>query len=184
LGGGVAEEAFCEAAEAVSSGSAKTQPEVFKKLRRIVPEDSEFRQAFLAFGPVSPSRAKYLLACLDPQYQGAQGLNVDALPDWSSKGVTIEHILPQSLEEGDFSTPGHFDKFLSVVDQLQNLTLLEKALNRHLEDKPFSQKRPIYQQSKFALTRKLADAPTWTFEEADRRAQKLASLAVATWPLD
>jgi hypothetical protein len=183
LGGGVAEEVFCEAAEAVSSGGAKTQPDVFRKVRRLVPEDSEFRQAFLAFGPVSASRAKYLLACLDRQYQGAQGLNVEAMPDWSSKGVTIEHIMPQSLREQDFSTPAEYERFQSIVDQLQNLTLLEKSLNRNLEDKPFSEKTQIYQQSKFALTRDLADGGAWTFNEAEKRAQGLANLAVAAWPL-
>ena len=68
-------------------------------------------------------------------------------------------------------------------DQLQNLTLLERTLNAGLEDKAFSEKRPTYGESAFALTRELSQHDDWDFDSAAGRAQRLADLAVHAWPL-
>ncbi|MER7441829.1 DUF262 domain-containing protein [Micromonospora avicenniae] len=183
LGGGQAEEAFCEGALAIARGQATTQDEVREKLSRIIPDDTDFAQAFLNYGAVTSTRAKYLLACLERQLVARQGGNVEALPDWSSKAVTIEHIHARSSARENFDSDQDYDRFRATRDSLQNLTLIERTINRGLEDKLFDEKKATYSRSKFALTRELAEIGDWSIARADGRGRELARLAVAAWQI-
>lgn len=183
LGGGVAERAFCLAAESVANKKAGSVEDVRVFMKDLVPDDSTFRQAFTGYGSVTTTRAKYLLARLERQYLSDLGEQTDAMPDWSSKSVTVEHIFAKSTKREGFDTDQDFEKFSLLRDQLQNLTLLERTLNAGLEDKPFEQKVSTYAQSVFGLTRLLGEtSQTWGFSEAESRAVMLAGLAVKAWP--
>lgn len=50
--------------------------------------------------------------------------------DWSSPGVTIEHIEPESSGNNN-------EALAAVVNLLGNLALLEKKINHNLADLPF-----------------------------------------------
>jgi len=180
LGGGSAEEAFCDAACAVADGSATNQTELRKLMVSFVPTDSEFRQAFRAFGPVSTSKAKYLLGMIEREkYAGrSQGI----IPyDWSSKGVTIEHIIPSSSNEGAFESANEFERFEVVRDQLWNYALLERGLNKKAGRLPFADKRHLYLESGFPMTRAIGERSKFDVEDAETRAVDLATLAVQAW---
>ncbi|MDX3337267.1 DUF262 domain-containing HNH endonuclease family protein [Streptomyces sp. ME02-6979.5a] len=182
LGGGTAEEAFSEAAVAVSSGQSRTQDDVFKSLAKLIPTDQEFRQAVIASGAVSTGRAKYLLAQMERQRLAQLGVNVEAQPDWSGKSVSVEHVLARSSKPADFPSSADYERFQAGRDSLKNYTLLERTLNRKLADKPFTEKALQYQQSKFLLTRELGQKSTWTLADSDARAAEQAKLAIAAWP--
>ncbi|MGO9959157.1 MAG: DUF262 domain-containing protein [Solirubrobacteraceae bacterium] len=183
LGGGTAENAFCEAAVAVSDGKATNSDEVRGHMGELVPDDTAFRRAFASFGAITTTRAKYILARLERQHLAGNGESTEAMPDWSSKAVSVEHIFARSMKRETFETDADFDRFASMRDQLQNLTLLERTLNAGLEDKPFSEKQATYGASAFALTRELSQRDDWNFEAAAARAERLADLAVRAWPL-
>jgi hypothetical protein len=183
LGGGLAEEAFCDAALVVATGEAQTQDQIREKITRIIPDDSDFARAFLNYGPVTSTRAKYLLACLERQHLAKQGINTEALPDWSSKGVTIEHIIAQSTHRTAFNSNHEYERFRATRDSLMNLTLIERTINRGLEDKPFKEKQAIYAKSKFALTRELAEVKEWSISTTEARVNQLAKLALSAWPI-
>jgi hypothetical protein len=182
LGGGVAESAFCDAAVAVAQKRAKTADDARSHMKDLVPDDSAFRQAFMSYGAITTTRAKYLLARLERQHLTDLGQQTDAMPDWSSKSVSVEHIFARSSKRTEFDSDEAFEQFSLIRDQLQNLTLLERTLNGGLEDKPFSQKVETYGQSAFALTREFSEHSAWTFAEAKVRAEVLAGLAVKAWP--
>lgn len=183
LGGGVAERAFCLAAESVADKKAQSVADVRVYMKDLVPDDATFRQAFTGYGAVTTTRAKYLLARLERQYLTDLQEQTDAMPDWSSKSVTVEHIFAKSTKRGGFENDEDFEKFSLLRDQLQNLTLLERTLNGGLEDKPFEQKVSTYAQSVFALTRLLSEnGGTWGFAEAETRSAMLAGLATKAWP--
>ncbi len=182
LGGGVAESAFCDAAVAVARKKAKTADDARSHMKELVPDDAAFRQAFMGYGAITTTRAKYLLARLERQHLTELGQQTDAMPDWSSKSVSVEHIFARSSKRTAFDSEEAFEKFSLIRDQLQNLTLLERTLNGGLEDKPFQQKVGTYGQSAFALTRELKGHGDWTFVEANARAEVLAGLAVKAWP--
>ncbi|MFG1916772.1 DUF262 domain-containing protein [Micromonospora sp. NPDC048898] len=183
LGGGQAEEAFCEGALAVATGQAQTQDKVRDKLTRIIPDDTDFAQAFLNYGAITSTRAKYLLACLERQLVASQGGGTEALPDWSSKAVTIEHICARSSSRDVFDSDQDYDRFRATRDSLQNLTLIERTINRGLDDKPFVEKRETYLRSRFALTRELGQVDEWSITNADSRGRALARLAVSAWQM-
>src|ERR1019366_9209021 len=96
LGGGVAESAFCDAAVAVAQKKAKTADDALSHMKEVVPDDAAFRQAFMGYGSTATTRAKYLLARLERQHLTDLGLQTEAMPDWSSKSVTVEHIFAKS----------------------------------------------------------------------------------------
>lgn len=182
LGGGVAESAFCDAAVAVAQKRAKTSDDARSHMKDLVPDDAAFRQAFMGYGAITTTRAKYLLARLERQHLTDLGQQTDAMPDWSSKSVSVEHIFARSSKRTEFDSDEAFEQFSLIRDQLQNLTLLERTLNGGLENKPFSQKVDTYGQSAFALTREFSEHSAWTFAEAKVRAEVLAGLAVKAWP--
>jgi len=183
LGGGTAEAAFCDAAVAVAAGRATNSDEVRAHIGAIVPDDLAFKAAFASFGAITTTRAKYILARLERQHLKDEGQSTEAMPDWSSKGVSVEHIFARSTGRGVFQTDDDFERFASMRDQLQNLTLLERTLNASLEDKPFSDKREAYGGSAFVLTKELSRHDNWDFGLAATRAERLAELAVRAWPL-
>jgi hypothetical protein len=182
LGGGVAERTFCDAAVAVSKKKATAADDVRGLMKDLVPDDNAFKQSFIAFGGITTTRAKYLLARLERQHLSDLNEMTDGMPDWSSKSVSVEHILARSSKRNTFTTDQDFERFSVMKDQLQNLTLLERTLNAALEDKPFDDKVTTYGQSAFTLTRQLGSANSWGFTEAAERAEMLASLAVKAWP--
>lgn len=183
LGGGVAEKAFCDAAMAVTDGSALTPGDVRAFMTDLVPDDAAFRQAFVVYGSITTTRAKYLLARLERQHLADGGSPTDGMPDWSSKSVTVEHIYAKSMKRSAFTSDDEFEQFTVLRDQLQNLTLLERTLNGNLEDRLYSEKVSTYAESAFALTRGLVETPVWSFDAADARAVELAALAVKAWPI-
>src|SRR5262249_46376065 len=156
--------------------------EVRASMGDLVPDDTAFRQAFASFGAITTTRAKYILARLERQHLADKGESTEAMPDWSSKAVSVEHVFARSSKRDAFDTDDDFDRFASVRDQLQNLTLLERTLNAGLEDKPFSEKRPTYRESAFALTRELGEYDNWDFDATAERAHRMADLAVRAWP--
>lgn len=180
LGGGQSEEAFCLAAKAIAEGKAKNQNDLRKLVSEIVPSDAEFRQAFLAFGPVTTTKAKYLLGMIEKYYAQQSGSQA-SLADWSSKGVTIEHIIADSSDASAFSDGVEYERFQVLRNQLWNFALLERNLNKKAEDKPFAEKRSLYAKSGFPLTRSLAEAESWSLADGEGRAKFLAGLAVVAW---
>lgn len=65
------------------------------------------------------------------------------------------------------------DKSIEVPPELQNsignLTQLEYDINRSIQDKPFSEKRKRYTESKYALIKELATYDEWTIDDIKKR---------------
>jgi hypothetical protein len=176
LGGSVAEKAFSLAAKDISDGNSTTQIHVKSKLATLIVDDAEFIANFANYGNVSLTRAKYLLGMIERAHRSAIGRSLDGLPDWSSRTVTLEHLMPRAEAKGD-------EKKSAYVETLANMALLEKQLNHDLDDKPFLTKAPTYAKSVFTVTNELKAQATW--EEADvlKRGGELAKLAAKAWAL-
>lgn len=174
LGGGTADDAFGSVAAGISSGTAKNQTDVRALIDRLVPTDEEFREAFTAYGDVSISRAKYLLAMLEKAADERAG-NPERPLEWHARSVTIEHILPLSRARSNAADS-------AVVEKLGNLALLEKRLNKDLGSSDFSAKRLVYRDSAFGLTSQLASKRTWSRRSITQRTKDLAMLACIAWP--
>lgn len=182
IGGGVAEKAFCSAAVAVTNGTATTVADVRPYMKGLVPDDSVFKQAFEGLGKMSTTRAKYLLSQLEKQYAKSQNLQVDALPDWSSKTVTVEHIFAKSSRPDNFHSEEEYDRFDLIRDRLQNFTLLERTSNGGLDNSPVSEKLASYRQSAFLLTKRVGESSIWSLDKSADRGEFLSELAIKAWP--
>jgi hypothetical protein len=62
------------------------------------------------------------------------------------------------------------------------MTLLTAADNRELENSGYAEKRSVYQQSTFAITRRLAEGyDTWTMEKIRTHQAWMAKQAIGIW---
>jgi hypothetical protein len=123
----------------------------------------------LRFDSIQFYRLRYIIGKL-AQYVnekafGDQGNN-GQLSTFINKHVDIEHILSRTLTKEnvkefdtreDVSIDDKIAESRSFVQRLGNLTPVEKTLNTSLGNKPYSQKRPVYQRSQFLLTNSIYD---------------------------
>ena len=113
---------------------------------------------------------RYALYKLEGQEEGG------SLYDYETDDGTIEHILPESFSElwqTDF-TEEEFDRNIFM---LENMTLLEaKKNNKEASNKIFSEKKKVYETSKFVMTKNISD-PQWTSQNIKSRQAHMVKLA-------
>lgn len=168
-------------AREISTGRPVDATAAIEGLRGVYPEDAEFRTAFVdkalrTTNSRNSKVARFILFRLEEQLSGK------AL-DFESAKYSIEHVLPENPGE-DWE---QFDdqQREAFTYRLGNLTPLATADNRDLGNAGFSEKRPVYQVSEFALTRKLAeDFDTWTVEKIRSHQEWLAKQATGIWRIN
>lgn len=158
----------------------------------------------LALRSLQLYRFQYVLAKLTQQvdllaYGETEGTRW--LGNYVSGGYEVEHIFPQTPNAeaaAEFGPVGDSE----VVQRLGNLVLVEKSINTSLGNRPYSEKRPVYQQSKLLLTRALSERPkvgtntridravaliepysSWNEGAVHQRQRSLVTLARAVWGL-
>lgn len=176
IGAKLAEDSFGNTAASISAGIAVNQPQVRAGLDKLIPGDEEFKAQFIRYGVMPGSRVKYILGMIERVESEQAGRDTSVL-DWSSRGVTIEHISPKSrpalLGAGASA---------ALVDSVGNLTLLEKKLNKGLGAKLPLEKKAVYQDSGFTMTRSLESLDAWDDAAVQARTERLAELACLAWP--
>lgn len=156
----------------------------------------------LSADSVAKYRLMYVMAKLTQQIEvDAFGENESTqwLDKFTGGGFEIEHVMPQlpsSEALSEFGAAASSD----VVQALGNLVLVEKSINASLGNRPYSQKREVYRQSRLLLTRSLAERPKvgqntridgavanlpvfdrWTGSEVRARHKHLVELARRVW---
>jgi len=158
----------------------------------------------LALRSLQLYRFQYVLAKLTQQvdllaYGETEGTRW--LGNYVSGGYEIEHIFPQTPKAEAAAEFGPVSD-QEVVQRLGNLVLVEKSINTSLGNRPYSEKRPVYQQSKLLLTRALSERPkvgantridravaliepyaSWNEASLHQRQRSLVTLARAVWGL-
>jgi Protein of unknown function DUF262/Protein of unknown function (DUF1524) len=119
---------------------------------------------------------RYILCSLENRLTG-QDL------DFDSTSLILEHVLPENPESGwdTFSE----EEIEALVFRLGNLTLLHTAQNKNIGNAPYTQKQPVYAESTFGLTKKIAsDNADWTPERLAARQNWMANQATAIWRIE
>lgn len=80
------------------------------------------------------------------------------LDNYVRGGYQIEHIFPDTPSPEALEEFGAYDDPY-VAQRLGNLVLVESSINASLGNRAYSQKRPVYKESKLLLTRALAERP-------------------------
>jgi len=142
------------------------------------PGDSAFLNAW-AYFPIylsGTTKCRHILESLEI----AMTTNKEPV-DLSNAQISIEHIMPQTLNEEWEQLLGEkaaeiYDTYLHTIG---NLTLT--GSNSDLGNEPLLEKKKIYAQSNFALNKDLANAIIWGDFIIRQRAQKLGKLAIEIW---
>ena len=176
--GGSVEEPLAEAAKGVYKGDLKSTHDLKKKLNGVTPSDEEFRAAFEIARVSKGELARYYLRSLERAANDEPEPWFMPVEDRSI--ITLEHVLPKSPEDRwpQFSD----DEAAVYVNRLGNLALLRASDNSGVGNAGFADKRPLYQESPYRLTKMIADAADWTPAEVVARQKRLAELATAAWP--
>lgn len=148
-------------------------------LQEVYVSDEEFVNAFKYKSFVDNSKnvkvVKYILGKIEMFKSGSRSVSLE------NDTETIEHILPQNpgAEWGDDNY-----EFDSLVYRLGNMCLLEKALNKEVENKSYDVKRQAYQKSSFVTTRAIPDRYTsWDSDAVNRRQKSMADAAKSIWKI-
>lgn len=174
------ERAYAQVIGQILNGSLKTSAAVIRSLDTIYIKDDSFKIAFRSKELNSRHNRnkhiiKYILASIERHL-------TQTSYDYDRPEFTLEHVLPENPGNGwqQFS-PSEHGKFLF---RLGNFAILEKAKNRDLGNAEFDAKRPIYQSSQYASTRKIAeDNSEWTPERLVKRQEWMADQASSIWRL-
>jgi hypothetical protein len=175
------ERVYNNASEGISNVKLTNLPTVMRELSRIYPPDKAFRAAFSdkvlrTTQARNKNIAKYLLCCIEDRISNA---SLD--PD--SDALSLEHILPENPESGwdSFST----SEVESLVYRLGNFTILRKSSNNRLGNAAFIEKKTIYAESAYMMTKKLAeDYDEWTPSRLATRQNWMAKEAQSIWRME
>jgi len=171
------EKRFNEAALALDTDTVTTASGVRGLLAPVYVDDDQFRADFEVFRQATSSKGKkiirYILCELEHRHSGHDA-------DWSTTNATIEHVLPESLDDlwaTDFSEEEH----ARYADRLGNYALLEYGKNKGIGQKPFCEKAVVLATSQYGLTKELAASNEWTSPIINDRQKRLARLATTVW---
>ena len=172
------ERKYNEAAERIAKKELTTLGSALQAMRSIYPDDTAFRAAFAEKTiRTTDSRnnrvVRFILCALEKHLSGQDY-------SFTSDAFNIEHVLPQNAPDG-WGGFGN-DDAEAMVYRLGNMTLLQAGANRDLGAVTYDQKRAIYEQSGFAITKKLAnDNAEWTQGRIAAQQIWMATQATSIW---
>lgn len=181
LGGGTLEKEYANKAKKVFNEEIKNAKELREDLKKLIPDDAEFKEKFIAATVSTEKYARYYLRAIENQKKGITSpeLIVNSDPDV----VNLEHILPKNPHKNwsNFNE----DQVVSLNKRIGNLTLMQNKLNSEQGNEPFSKKKIYFVNSDLWITKMIADNYNgWTPDNIRDRQEQLANIAVQTWNLN
>ena len=143
------------------------------------PTDENFVNALINNDMYTTLRSrgtKYLLYLLEQNSPYHKGM-----PAYDDKTITIEHILPQTLNPEWKTYLGHpdVDNYQTHLHRLGNLVLT--SYNSEMSNKSFEEKKSIYADSNFYYTRNIQEYSRWDLSAIEARTKILAKQAINIW---
>jgi hypothetical protein len=164
-------------AQDVGTGKITKARQLRESMERHVPTDRDFEEAF-ATARISRTRlARYYLRALEKTAVGKE--QPEYVSNDEAAEINLEHVLP--LQSQGWSVDEETAR--SVQRALGNMALLPAGLNTQIGNASFKEKKKVYAQSDYLLTRSIAERAKWGPEQIRERQNELAKLAVKTWPL-
>lgn len=181
LGGGTLEKEYANKAKKVFNEEVKNAKKLREELKKLIPDDAEFKEKFIAATVSTEKYARYYLRAIENQKKGITSpeLIVNSDPDM----VNLEHILPKNPHKNwsNFNE----EQIASLNKRIGNLTLMKNKLNSEQGNAPFSEKKIYFARSDLWITKMIADDYNdWTPDNIRDRQEKLADIAVQTWNLN
>ena len=145
--------------------------------RRRWPNDKEFRDGLVTYQLYEGSRSeqrRLIIETFEQDYEHKEPAEL--------KGLTVEHIMPQDLTDEWRAALGSDANAIHarLLHTLGNLTLT--GYNPELSNRPFNEKRRLFQDSNLAMNRNIAEDTEWGPEQIRSRAERLTERAIEIWP--
>lgn len=172
------ERTYNAVAERIAKGEIRNLGAALAAMPGIYPNDAAFRAAF-AEKTIRTTQSRnnrvvrFILCALEKHVS-------DADHSFTSDSFNIEHVLPQNPQTGweTFSD----EEADALTYRLGNMTLMQSGVNKDLGNATYTAKRSAFEQSGFAITRKLAtDHADWTPERLAAHQNWMATQATAIW---
>ncbi len=141
------------------------------------PDDEAFREAIHSYPLYTDSRAEQRRVILE-----AFELSFEHKEQAILEGLTVEHVMPQDLtaEWREVLGDGAEGVHTRLLHTLGNLTLT--GYNPELSNRPFDEKRVLFENSHLAMNAEIAAEASWGQEEIRARSERLAAKAILLWP--
>ena len=175
------ERVYNSVAQKTAEGELRNSSEIIRALASIYVSDSQFRPAFatkVLRTTASRNRhiVRFILFKLEKQNTGCDY-------DIQSEKYSVEHILPENPSaewEGVTGVPE--SQIEDFTYRLGNMTLLDAKSNRSIGNRPFIEKRQVYEASEFSLTKTVAENNSeWNVDRIASRQTWMANQATAVW---
>ncbi len=178
LGTGNLEKIYADAAMAVRNDEAPSPKEVFSKLRQAYVPDGVFSDRFASRRFTKSVIARYILA--DNYIEQSSEKKVA----FESANITLEHVLPKNPGNDWRDAYTSNEEFEEIVEQIGNLTLLERGKNRGVANAAFDKKKKrAFLTSGLAINKEIATEKEWNAEKIRERSRKFAELACKIWKI-
>ena len=170
------ERTYNAVSERVAKEEIKSLGAALAAVPSIYPSDTAFRAAFAEKAiRTTQSRnnrvVRYILCALEKHLSGHDY-------SFTSDSFNGEHVLPQNPQSG-WEAFGN-EEAEALVYRLGNMTLLQTGANKDIGNAAYLAKRAVFEQSGFAITRKLAtDHAEWTPERIAAHQNWMATQATA-----
>ena len=178
VGSGALESNYGRRALDVYQGKVKTCDALAKAMIGIIPKDDAFEFAFARATVAKANLARYYLRALQQKKDGE--VEPQYIPN-DGPEINLEHVLPANP-----SAEWAIDEDLLRANykRLGNLVLLQVNENDLVGNSAYAVKKLVLNNSSFSLTKLAGQYEEWTTAEITQRQSEIATLAVATWPLN
>ena len=148
----------------------------YSLLNPVIVDDSVFEGAFREKSfPYNSRNAKIIRYILGKiEYFKGQTLNVK----YDDENASIEHVLPQLYDE---NWNVDEDKASRLIFRLGNTCLLEKQLNRELQNDSFDDKKKVYARSKYYYAGRIAEESSWDEDKIIKYQSEMAHTVSSIW---
>lgn len=149
----------------------------FTLLDSIMVNDDEFKTSFAEKSFPYSSRNVQIMRYILGKIEFFKGS--PRLVKYNDDSASIEHIYPQNPSDAWDLDESKMQRFMY---RLGNICLLEKNLNRDIQNGDFQNKKVVFEKSAFFYAGKIAqDFEVWDEKSIVRLQQELANAAVSIW---
>lgn len=177
---GSVEQVIAKAAKEISDNKINVARELLQSINNVVPKDHEFQEAFKVATVSQANLARYYLRSLEMTVK--QEPEPSFVPNDDQTVINLEHIFPEKPGDNWPQFPSEIASF--YFKRIGNLALLQAKTNSDLRSAKFEEKKEVYKNSAFELTRQISNSKDWNPESITRRQESMAKLAVKTWPIN